>query len=166
MRLWAVETLISQTCLSSWRSLAVGLLYHMQEKTRLTRETCIIQNTLHVFTQLWNISIRQFKTFKKISCIWSQLHWETAKMMTQACWNHLESKNILQNVMLRDYDKDWCTLNNSQKLFSEVGKTLAPRAYEGRGERRVNVLHQNQNNVFSQQTSNKIWSAIVLHPQK
>lgn len=105
---------------------------------------------------------------KGILCLISVTLRDSQKRITQAYWNHLESKNILKNVMLQDFMTNRCTSNNSQKrfFFQWDGQSLAPRAYGGGRGRGWGSKHPSSNQVFSQQTSNKIRSAIVLHPQK
>ena len=83
----------------------------------------------------------------------------------------LQSKNILKNVMLQDFmTKRSMHIKQFTEAFQWDGQSLAPRAYGGWGWAGGGAKNEhpssNQNNVFSQQTSNKIWSAIVLHPQK
>lgn len=117
-RAMAAETMISQTCLRSGRCLAVGVALPHARKTKLAGETCIIKNTHHVSKQHWNISIRQFKTFKRYPVFDLNYIKRQPKIITQAYWNHLESKNILKNVMLQDFMTNRCTSNNSQKHFS------------------------------------------------
>lgn len=142
-------------------------------KTKLTRETCIIQNTHHVSKQHLKHLHQTIQDIQKGILRLISITLRDCQNNYSSLLKSLQSKNILKNVMLQDFmTKRSMHIKQFTEAFQWDGQSLAPRAYGGwgwaggRGGAKNEHPSSNQNNVFSQQTSNKIWSAIVLHPQK
>lgn len=147
MRLSAVETMISQTRLRSRRCLAVGLLYHMQEKPSspekhvLYKTHIMFPNSIETFP---SDNSRHSKRYPAFDLNYIK---RLPKIITQAYWNHLESKNILKNVMLQDFMTNRLMhIKQFTEAFQWDGQSLAPRANGGWewgvGERKTIILHQ------------------------
>lgn len=156
------ETRISQTFPRCGRRLATGAVLSPANRTKTTKtsqpETCSYKAYIvfrYSMKQIHHTIQRQDIQKWKGTCVPSQLHWETAKLITPAYQNNGSQKTF---ASLSSCDETWwqidlCTSNNSQKhfYFEWDGHSLAPGhygAWEG-----TNILHQPRN-IFSLQTSN------------
>lgn len=90
-------------------------------KTKLTRPTCRVKNTHHISKQHRNISIRQLKTFKKVSSVWGQPHLETVKVFTR----RPKSFRRKHSFKMSCYETMWRTSDGLQ-TFQWGGPSPAP----------------------------------------
>lgn len=100
-------------------------------KTRLTRDACIIQKTFHVSKQIWNISIRQIKTFKSYPAFdlsyikrWPKW-WLKPSEITLSKKKHSQKCHVTRLTIKLMHIKQFT------EAFQWDGKILAPRAYGG-----------------------------------
>lgn len=95
-----------------------------KKKPKLTRETCIIKKYTSCFQTAMKTSpsdnSRHSKRYPAFDLNYIK---RLPKYITQAYWNHLESKTFSKMSCYKTlWQIDWCTSNNSQKHFSEMDK--------------------------------------------
>lgn len=118
-------------------------------KTKLTRETCIIQNTHHVSKQHLKHLHQTIQDIQKGILRLISITLRDCQNNYSSLLKSLQSKNILKNVMLQDFmTKRSMHIKQFTEAFQWDGQSLAPRAYGGwgwagwGGGRKTNILHR------------------------